>query len=141
LGFLGGSSIEQGGTANAGIHDLHFALNWVRDHIGQVRGDSERVTFWGSDAGAASALYLLTAYGGTQDPLFKRAILQSMTYQNKYNRTHSLEDMTKAVAKEVGCVGNGTELVACMRNADGRTLAEANRNITRNAPLGTFPFG
>jgi carboxylesterase type B len=113
----------------------------VHDNIGQVRGDPESVTFWGSDASAASALYLVTAYGGTQDPLFKRAILQSMTHQNKYNRTDGLEDMTKAVAKGVGCDGRGAELIACMRKADGKALADVNRNITGNAPLGTFPFG
>jgi hypothetical protein len=84
---------------------------------------------------------LLTAYGGTQDPLFKRVILQSITHENKYNRTGGLEDMTKAVAKGVGCVGRGAGLIACMRKADGKALADVNRKIAADAPLGTFPFG
>ena len=83
--------MEQSATTNAGLHDQQFALQWIRDHIAKVNGDPSKVTFWGSDAGAASALFHLTAYGGTRDPLFQQAILQSPAYFEGYNRTQKLK--------------------------------------------------
>jgi carboxylesterase type B len=54
LGFvsfdgLGGR--ERGWVANAGLHDVSLALEWVRANVGAFGGDARRVTVFGESAG------------------------------------------------------------------------------------------
>lgn len=78
FGWLGGDSILANGTANVGLHDQRFALDWVYKNIHLFGGDSERVTVMGESAGAGSIMHQITAYAGRKGPSpFHQAILQS----------------------------------------------------------------
>lgn len=73
FGWLSGPTFQRNGTANAGLHDQLFALEWVQEHISKFGGDPERVTLFGQSSGGDSIMGHLTAYGGTWNrPLFSQ---------------------------------------------------------------------
>lgn len=57
--------MEENGVLNAGILDMHFALQWVQDHIDQFGGDVSRVTISGESAGGGGVMLLGIAKNGT----------------------------------------------------------------------------
>jgi carboxylesterase type B len=65
FGFLSSTEVEEDGVLNAGILDMHFALQWVQDHIGQFGGDVSRVTISGESAGGGGVMLLSIAKNGT----------------------------------------------------------------------------
>ena len=73
LGFL--SFCTKSAPGNVGLLDQQLALEWIHQHIADFGGDPQRVTIFGSSAGAVSAGYHLLSPGS--DNLFRSAILQS----------------------------------------------------------------
>jgi carboxylesterase type B len=72
FGFLSSEDVKKGGTLNAGLLDMNFALQWVQKYASKFGGDSGRVTIAGESSGGASVLYQSMAYGGKQkDNLFQ----------------------------------------------------------------------
>lgn len=65
FGFLSSTEVEENGVLNAGILDMHFALQWVQDHIGRFGGDVSRVTISGESAGGGGVMLLGIAKNGT----------------------------------------------------------------------------
>ncbi|GME42638.1 hypothetical protein GTA08_BOTSDO12124 [Neofusicoccum parvum] len=123
FGFLGGSTMEREGLPNAGFWDQRAALNWTKQYIGLLGGDSEQMTAFGESAGAGSILHQITAFGGTQDPLFKRAILQSPAFDFKWDRAGSMERQFQNFTLAAGCAGQGVD---CLRKASAEVLKSAN---------------
>ena len=64
FGFLASRDVKARGALNAGLLDQRLALEWVQRYAPSFGGDPSRVTVAGESAGAASALYHATAYGG-----------------------------------------------------------------------------
>ncbi|KAI9742049.1 MAG: hypothetical protein M1834_000439 [Cirrosporium novae-zelandiae] len=138
LGWLAGSTMEEDGLPNAGLYDQRAALQWVQDYISLLGGDSTQVSAWGESAGAASILHHLVAYGGTQDPLFSRAVLQSPAYEFMWDRRGTMEEVFQNFSSLAGCEGQG---LTCLRSASSDTIKEANIQLAENTPDGTFSIG
>ncbi|OCK76786.1 alpha/beta-hydrolase [Lepidopterella palustris CBS 459.81] len=122
-GFLAGATVENEGIANAGLHDQYAAFEWVNKYISLVGGDPENVSAWGESAGAGSIYWLLTREGGTKDPLFHRAIVQSPAFQDKFDRNGSMEQDFQRFAQLAGCEGQG---LACLRAKNASIINAAN---------------
>ena len=137
-GFLAGTTMEKDGLPNTGFYDQRAALQWIQDYISLVGGDKAQVSAWGESAGAGSIMHHLTAFGGTQDPLFSRAVLQSPAFELMYDRKGALEDTFQNFTALAGCAGQG---VACLRAASAETLDNANVKLNEMGPMGTFALG
>ncbi|KAL8967146.1 MAG: hypothetical protein Q9197_005593 [Variospora fuerteventurae] len=122
-GFLAGDTMEKEGLPNAGLYDQRAALQWIQKYIGLVGGDNTQVSAWGESAGAGSILHQLVAFGGEQDPLFSRTVLQSPSFSLKFDRRGMLEQTFRNFADLAGCAGEG---VACLRAASPENLDIAN---------------
>ncbi|KAG5844852.1 hypothetical protein ANANG_G00167440 [Anguilla anguilla] len=73
LGFL--STGDQAAKGNYGLLDQIQALRWLNENIVHFGGDPERITIFGSGAGAASVNLLILSHHS--EGLFHRAIAQS----------------------------------------------------------------
>jgi len=89
-------------------------------------------------SGGGSILHHLMAFGGKQDPLFRKAILQSPAFQALYDRSGVLETTFQNFSAQAGCGGRG---LACLRQANVNDLSKASAAIIAGAPPGTFGFG
>ncbi|KAL8930417.1 MAG: hypothetical protein Q9208_000601 [Pyrenodesmia sp. 3 TL-2023] len=137
-GFLAGNTMEKEGLPNAGLYDQRAALQWIQDYIGLLGGDKTQVSAWGQSAGAGSIMHQLVAFGGTQDPLFSRAVLQSPGFGLQFDRKGTLQQTFQKFATLAGCPGQG---VACLRAASAETLDEANTALNNQAAVGPSADG
>ena len=127
--------MERDGLPNAGLYDQRAVLQWIQDYIHLVGGDKTKVSAWGESAGAGSIMHHLTAFGGTRDPLFSRAVLQSPAFQLKCDRKGDLEATFQNFTALAGCAGEG---LACLRAANAQALDEANVKLNEAGLPGTF---
>ena len=130
--------MERDGLPNAGFYDQRAVLQWIQDYIALVGGDKRQVSAWGESAGAGSIMHHLTAFGGTQDPLFSRAVLQSPAFQTKFDRKGDLEATFQNFTALAGCAGQD---LACLRAASADALDNANIKLNEDGPMGTFAVG
>ncbi|KAK9471994.1 Carboxylesterase [Dipodascopsis tothii] len=135
FGFLGGKQVRKGGQTNAGLHDQHMALNWIKENIAKFGGDPEQITVMGESAGASSIFHHITS---PEEPVFKRAILQSIA-SYPYFDPEIVQDTYDKFAKLAGC--NGREDLDCLINRDVQFVEEANRRVVFDSIYGTFTFG
>ncbi|KAF2667470.1 alpha/beta-hydrolase [Microthyrium microscopicum] len=141
-GWLAGHTMENDPTVtpNAGLWDQRFALEWIQKYIHFFGGDKSQVTVAGESAGASSILHHLIAFGGKQDPLFKRAIVMSPAFQPMGDRRKNgnLEKTFQNVTELAGCKGKG---IACLRTVPTSKLNAVNQQLQDNTPQGTFSVG
>lgn len=130
--------MEKEGLPNAGLYDQRAALQWIQDYIHLLGGDKTQVSAWGESAGAGSILHHLVAFGGTQDPLFSKAVLQSAAFQPLFDRKGTLEQTFQNFTALAGCAGQG---VACLRAASADTLNKANTALNTHVTPGTYAVG
>ena len=115
--------MEKEGLPNAGLYDQRAVLQWIQRYVGLVGGDKTQVSAWGESAGATSILQHLTAFGGTQDPLFSKAVLLSPASPLSFDRKGNLEQAFQKFATRAGCAAKG---LACLRAASVEILTAAN---------------
>ena len=130
--------MESQGLPNAGLYDQRAALQWIQSYISLVGGDPSQVSAWGESAGAGSIMHQLVSYGGTQNPLFSKAVMQSPAFQIMLDRKGTLEQTFQNFTTLAGCAGQG---LACLRAASAETLHSANTKLNEQGPEGTFAVG
>ncbi|XP_056610589.1 neuroligin 4 X-linked b [Triplophysa dalaica] len=123
LGFL--STGDQAAKGNYGLLDQIQALRWVKENIQSFNGDPQRVTIFGSGAGA-SCVSLLTLSHYSED-LFQKAIIQSGTALSSWAVNYQPAKYARMLAEKVGCNEDDTvELVECLQNKNYKELIEQN---------------
>jgi carboxylesterase type B len=138
FGWLAGTNVEKQATSNVGLYDQRAVLQWIQSYIYLVGGDKTKVTAMGESAGASSLMHHLTAFGGTQDPLFSQAILQSPAYEPIWDRNGSMNQMYASFLNYSGCAGKAVD---CLRSASETSLVNANKQLQALGPSGSFAVG
>ncbi|GAA5853878.1 hypothetical protein JCM9279_005753 [Rhodotorula babjevae] len=147
FGFLAGSEIVTGGTANAGLLDQQFALQWVQTHISKFGGSSDHVTIFGESAGAGSVLNQVLANGGDtvkalglKKPLFKAALGASVFLPLQVEATSSwAQSIYDDLAAATNCTG-GNSTFSCLESVDADTLAAAGDRLSQARPFGFWLY-
>ncbi|XP_061566688.1 neuroligin-2a isoform X1 [Cololabis saira] len=121
LGFL--STGDQSAKGNYGLLDQIQALRWLNENIGHFGGDPERITIFGSGAGASCVNLLILSHHS--EGLFHRAIAQSGTAISSWSVNYQPLKYTKILARKVGCTYSDTvDLVDCLRRKNIRELVD-----------------
>ncbi|XP_033992229.1 neuroligin-2-like [Trematomus bernacchii] len=121
IGFL--STGDQSAKGNYGLLDQIQALRWLNENIGHFGGDPERITIFGSGAGASCVNLLILSHHS--EGLFHRAIAQSGTAISSWSVNYQPLKYTKILARKVGCTYTETaDLVDCLRRKNFRELVD-----------------
>uniref|UniRef100_A0A8C1BVI0 Neuroligin 2b n=1 Tax=Cyprinus carpio carpio TaxID=630221 RepID=A0A8C1BVI0_CYPCA len=121
LGFL--STGDQFAKGNYGLLDQIQALRWLNENIGHFGGDPERITIFGSGAGASCVNLLILSHHS--EGLFQRAIAQSGSAISSWSVNYRPLMYTKILAKKVGCSYSDTaDLVDCLRRKSFREMVD-----------------
>ncbi|KAI9703399.1 MAG: hypothetical protein M1820_005871 [Bogoriella megaspora] len=148
FGFVAGDEVHTFGTANAGILDQHFALEWVQKYIHLFGGDPSRVTIAGESAGGGSVMLQAMAYGGTEGTThFQNGIAASpyLPMQYSYNGWQPSQ-VYYAFALAANCFpgrayGNtSTTIFDCLVAAPSDVLQNASAIVSASGTFGTWGF-
>ena len=141
FGWLAGSDFAAaGGLPNTGLYDQRLLLEWVQEHIDKVNGDKTEVSAWGESAGGGSILHHLTRGDGKEDPLFKRAVIQSPAFQWLWDHNGTLNNAPAKFSELAGC--GSTFNITCLRSISIDDFAQANQDLFRASKgSGVFPVG
>ncbi|GIX92920.1 acetylcholinesterase-1 [Caerostris darwini] len=135
FGFMDMGDEEAPG--NVGLHDQISAMKWVKENVHHFGGDPNRVTLFGSSAGALSiSLHLASPLS---KGLFHRAIIQSgSAYHPDFFDSPTFASIkTSVVAELVGCECENITLETepeivfdCVKNTDPVTLSQTEFGIS-----------
>jgi len=135
---MSGPTFQKSGTANVGLYDQRFALDWVQKYIHLFGGDGGRVTVLGESAGAGSIMHHITAYGGAKGPgqlPFQQAVLQSASIHNPVQSKVLEEQLFQSFL----AAANVTTLDEA-RLLPSETLQIANKQVIYPAAFGLYNF-
>lgn len=136
LGWLSGPTFQENGTANAGLHDQRFALEWIQKNIHLFGGDKDRVTVFGESAGGGSVMHQITAYGGNKGPVpFAQALPQSPGWIPIVSNQQQEQTFNDFLS-----FANVTSLAEA-RELSTEQVILANAQQIGGAPFGQFVYG
>ena len=135
FGWLSGPTFQSDGTANAGLHDQRFALEWIKQHISKFGGDPSRVTVFGESAGGGSIMHQITAYGGKKGVCFQQAVPQSpgfLPYVSNQQQEQTLNGFLGLL---------NVKTIEEARQQPFSALVRANAIQVGASPYGQFTYG
>jgi carboxylesterase type B len=138
FGFLAGTTVEKEGTPNAGFHDQRAVQQWIKDYASLFGGNPDDLSLWGESAGAGSIMHHLTAYGGKEPVLFKKAVILSPAYDALIDRKGALEKNMQSLLATAGCAGKS---LACLRALSFKQMKAAQEKYIDGLSPGKFGFG
>ncbi|XP_076471174.1 cAMP-regulated D2 protein-like [Babylonia areolata] len=131
LGFLPIFNSYDDVIGNFGFRDQQVALQWVKQNIGNFKGDPNKVTLFGAEAGCQSVGLHLTSF--TSDPLFHAAILHSCPFTLPFRGKNESQQTAADFAKALGCPQND---VSCLRGKPMQAILEAQKKVSNDASSG-----
>jgi len=123
-------------TGNYGIMDQVRSLQWVQKNISAFGGDPDNVTVFGQSAGAMSICTLLVSPEARG--LFHKAMMMSGPCRLFTSYEKGVEK-SRAYAAELGCTGEGEELIDCLRDRPARDFNRKPPNDLFNAGTAWSP--
>ena len=146
LGALGFLQLENDRIpGNLGLLDQIEALKWIQSNIGAFGGNKERVTLFGSDAGAASVTYHMLS--PLSKGLFQKAILQSgssnsplwfLPKEDAVQRGQSFVDMVSA--ENCPRARTNDEKFECLQDLDPLTIVKYQNNVLQPDDEGNYGY-
>ena len=135
LGFLDLSKYGEryAESANVGMLDIVQALQWVRENIGVLGGDAERVLIFGQSGGGAKVSTLMgmpSAQG-----LFHRAIVQSGSFALSSTPEKS-QRLGELMLLQLGLTASNVDRLQLMPYAELRRASEAVLRMANPPPAG-----
>ncbi|XP_057395362.1 neuroligin-2-like isoform X2 [Balaenoptera acutorostrata] len=120
-GFL--STGDQAAKGNYGLLDQIQALRWLSENIAHFGGDPERITIFGSGAGASCVNLLILSHHS--EGLFQKAIARSGTAISSWSVNYQPLKYTRLLAAKVGCDReDSAEAVECLHRKPSRELVD-----------------
>ena len=129
LGALGFMAHESLPSANAGLLDQRFALEWVKANIGAFGGNPDDVTIMGQSGGGYAVVAQMALYDGAAKGLFQKAVPRSIQRSPVF-RVEELADRNAEFAKLLNCSA-GQDQLECFQSASVPALVNAYANITK----------
>lgn len=124
LGILGFFSTgDRHATGNWGFLDQVAALRWVQQNIASFGGDPDRVTIFGSSAGAISVSTHVVS--PLSQGLFHRAIMESGVVQVPLFISNTSE-VFRMVVERSGCGQDSEALLRCLRGKNKEEMLAIN---------------
>ncbi|XP_013167377.1 PREDICTED: juvenile hormone esterase-like [Papilio xuthus] len=143
LGVFGFLSLDIPEVAgNMGLKDIVIALEWVNQNIVYFNGDSNNVTVFGNNSGAAAIEYLMLSTRTKE--LFHKAILQSGSIINAWSLNKEpmklLEIFLKNLNYEVD-MSNKLEIYEFLMSLSAEELILANTKASSDIDSKKLSFG
>ena len=135
------ANIDGEGSSNVGLLDQRLALEWVQKHIHLFGGDPSRITIMGESAGGGSVLHQITAYGGTRDVPFQKAILQSPGFQPNGNPGFQQALIDETIATATALSNKTIRSINDLRALTYDELSLVNSVIVGRSKYGIYTFG
>ncbi|KAG8735746.1 hypothetical protein FRC11_003055, partial [Ceratobasidium sp. 423] len=126
-----GQAAYNAGGRNIGFKDQRLALQWINKNIGYFGGDPNKVTVFGTSAGAISAGIQTLFDRGKLGGLFRGMILESgspETIRALRPNDPVREAGFKFIVNATGC-SNDPSPFECVRNAPADVLSQANKDL------------
>ena len=116
-------------SANAGLLDQRFALEWVKANIGAFDGNPDDVTNMGQSGGGWAVASQMALFDGNAGGLFHKAIPRSIQRSPMF-RVDELADRNIEFAKLLNCTVVQDQL-ECFQSASVPALVNAYASITK----------
>ncbi|GAA5909725.1 hypothetical protein JCM6882_008474 [Rhodosporidiobolus microsporus] len=145
LGFFNSEGAQyEGETANVGLLDSRFAVDWVKKNIAHFGGDPTNIAISGQSGGGGAIMSQLILYDGKK-PNYHKAIPRSIQKYAAYP-VAELTTRNDAFAASVNCSSSAAtqdgakSQLACLRELPAETLRLAALDFSRTRQANNFTW-